>query len=130
MLVVAPLRTANARPHLFWTRPRGSHEGSFWPDYDTLQHIRGMIAASPLTFTGRWIESHQDDKTPLAQIDQLGYQWDKLNVQCDGLAKSYWNTNALADTWRRNLQCGFEKWSLWIANNKLSQIDKEKAVCF
>lgn len=28
------------------------------PDYDLLQHIRGIIVASPLTFLSRWIESH------------------------------------------------------------------------
>ena len=72
------------------------------PDYDMLQHVRGMIAASPLTFLSRWIESHQDDNLDLSSIDH----WGQLNVECDGLAKSYWNTNALAKTWRPNLHFG------------------------
>ncbi len=96
------------------------------PDYDMLQHIRGMIRKSPLTFSSRWIESHQDDKAELAQLDH----WGKLNVECDGLAKSFWNTNALADSWMPNLQFGYEQWSLWIANQKLTKIDKHKLYAF
>jgi hypothetical protein len=96
------------------------------PDYDMLQHIRGMITASPLTFLSRWIESHQDDNLDLSSIDH----WGQLNVECDGLAKSYWNTNALAKTWRPNLHFGLEKWSLWIDHKKLSQIDKHKLYAF
>jgi hypothetical protein len=73
------------------------------PDYDMLQNIRGMITASPLTFLSRWIASHQDDNVPLALIDH----WGQLNVECDSLAKSFWNTNAQARSWRPNLQFGF-----------------------
>jgi hypothetical protein len=73
------------------------------PDYDMLQHIRGMIKYSPLT--SRWIESHQDDKRPLAKLDH----WGQLNVECDGLAKSFWNTTALTSTWLPSIQFGFEK---------------------
>ena len=96
------------------------------PDFDLLQHIRGMIASSPLTFSSRWIASHQDDDKDLASIDH----WGQLNVECDGLAKSFWNSNALARTWRPNIQLGFEKWSLWIDDKKLSQLDKKKLYAF
>jgi hypothetical protein len=82
------------------------------PDYDMLQHVRGMILASPLTFTARWIESHQDNSKSAAQLDQ----WGRLNVECDGLAKGFWNTNSEAHTWSPNIQSGYEKWSLWIAS--------------
>ena len=70
-----------------------------------IQHIRGMIASSLLTFSSRWIASHQDDDMELAAIDH----WGQLNAECDGLAKSFLNSNALAKTWRPNLQFGFEK---------------------
>ena len=70
----------------------------------------------------RWIASHQDHGKELAAIDH----WGQPNVECDGLAKSFWNSNALAKTWRPNLQFAFEKWSLWIDKKKLSQIDKIK----
>ncbi len=92
------------------------------PDYDMLQHIRGMILASPLTFSSRWIESHQDDSKSVAHLDR----WGKLNVECDGLAKSFWNTNALAQTWIPNRQFGFEKWSVWIAQKTMSTVDQKK----
>jgi hypothetical protein len=96
------------------------------PDYDLLQHIRGMIHASPLKFTSRWIQSHQDDYKSVAHLDR----WGKLNVECDGLAKGFWNASALAGSWAPNLQFGYEKWSVWIAKKKLSTIDKEKLYAF
>jgi hypothetical protein len=96
------------------------------PDYDMLQHIRGMIRVSPLTFASRWIESHQDDHQSLKFLDR----WSRLNVECDGLAKSFWNTNALAKSWLPNIQFGLEKWSLWIEGKKLSTVDKQKLYAF
>jgi hypothetical protein len=81
-----------------------------------------MIQASPLTLTSRWIESHQDKNRPLKTLDR----WGKLNVECDSLAKSFWNTNALDNTWLANLSFGHENWSLWIEGKKMSQIDKKK----
>ena len=69
-----------------------------WPldasksDYDTAAAHCRMIACSPLAFTSRRIESHQDDKTPLAKIDH----WGRLIVEYDGLAKNCLNTDALA----------------------------------
>ncbi len=96
------------------------------PDYDMLQHIRGMIRDSPLTFASRWIEGHQDDQKSVKFLDR----WGKLNVECDGLAKGFWNANALANTWSPNIQFGFEKWSIWIANKKLSTVDKTKLYAY
>jgi hypothetical protein len=92
------------------------------PDFDLLQHIRGMIAASPLEFVGRWIESHQDDKRTFVKIDH----WGRLNIECDGLAKGFWNSTALSHSWLPNRQFGYEKWSLWIDKKKLSKLDKSK----
>jgi hypothetical protein len=90
------------------------------PDYDMLQHIRGMIRDSSLTFSSRWIESHQDDLTSVTLLDR----WGRLNVECDGLAKSFWNKNAIDRSWVPNLQFGLEQWSLWIEQKKLSKVDK------
>jgi hypothetical protein len=81
---------------------------------------RGLIAESPLTLTSRWIESHQDDNKPLIKLDL----WGKLHVECDGLAKGFWNSCALTKTWIPGIAFGFEKWSLWIAGKKLSKMDK------
>jgi hypothetical protein len=47
-------------------------------------------------------------------------------VESNSLAKSFWNTNALDNTWLANLAFGHENWSLWIAGKKMSQIDKKK----
>jgi hypothetical protein len=62
---------------------------------DMLQHIHGMTSSSPLKFTSGWIESHEDNKKSFAKIDQ----WGQLNMECDGMAKSYWNTTALTNGW-------------------------------
>jgi hypothetical protein len=90
------------------------------PNYNMLQHIRGMISSSPLKLTSRWIKSHQDDNKSLAKIDR----WGPLNVECDGLAKCYWNTITLTNVCVLSMQCGFENWSLWIANRMMSQVEK------
>jgi hypothetical protein len=96
------------------------------PDFDMLVHIRGMIKVSPLTFSSRWIEAHQDDSQSFTMLDR----WGKLNVECDGLAKGFWNTNALAKTWAPSITFGFEKWALWIDKKKLSKVDKKKLYAF
>jgi hypothetical protein len=62
------------------------------PDYDLLQQVGGQIKASPLKITFRWIASHQDNHKTFAQLDR----WEQLNVECNNLAKSFWNTCALA----------------------------------
>jgi hypothetical protein len=92
------------------------------PDYDMLQHVRGMIKASRLDFTFRWIPSHQDKNKSFAQLDR----WAQLNVECDGLAKSFWNTCSLAKSWLGSIQFGYEGWSLWIDGHKLATVDKSK----
>jgi hypothetical protein len=56
----------------------------------------GIAPAHPC-FTSRRIESHQDDKTPLAKID---HYWGQLIVEYDGFAKNYLNTDALAGGWQ------------------------------
>ena len=96
------------------------------PDFDMLVHIRGMIRLSPLTFTSRWIKGHQDDSQSFASLDR----WGKLNVECDGLAKGFWNSHALAKTWAPSITFGLEKWALWIDQKKLSKVDKKKLYAF
>jgi hypothetical protein len=96
------------------------------PDCAMLQHIRGMIKASALKFTSKWIESHQDDHTSLSQIDHRG----QLNVECDGLAKGFWNSTVLTESWVPSIQFGFKKWSLWIAKQKLAKVDKRQLYAF
>jgi hypothetical protein len=96
------------------------------PDYDLLQHVRGLIKASKLKISFRWIASHQDNHKTLAQLDR----WELLNVECDGLAKGFWNSCALARSWPGSLQLGHEKWSLWIDGKKLSTIDKDRVYAY
>jgi hypothetical protein len=92
------------------------------PVNDLLQHVRGQIAALPLTITFRWIASHQDKQKTISQLDR----WEQLNVECGGLAKSYWNTCALARLWPGSLQFGHKKWSLWIEGKTFSTVEKAR----
>jgi hypothetical protein len=92
------------------------------PYYDLLQHVRGQIKASPLEITFPWIALYQDKDKTFAQLDR----WEQLNVECDGLANSFWNTCALARLWPGSLQLGHEKWSIWIDQKKLSTAEKDR----
>ncbi len=58
------------------------------PHHDLLSHIRYLIRSSPVSWTFRHVRGHQDDHSPYLQLDP----WEKLNVDMDGLAKSYWET--------------------------------------
>ena len=103
-----------------------------WPldpsraDFDMLAHIRGMIAESPLELSSRWIEGHQDDAVSYASLDI----WGKRNVECDGLAKAFWNACTLANSWVSSITFGMEKWALWIDHKKLSMVDKQKIYAY
>jgi hypothetical protein len=49
-----------------------------WPlypgqaDYDLLKDLREKIRRSPLKWTGRWVEGHQDDITHFEDLDRSG----------------------------------------------------------
>jgi hypothetical protein len=99
-----------------------------WPldpgnsNYNLLQHVRGQIKALLLTITFCWIASHQGKHKTFSQLDC----WEQLNVECNGLAKSYWNTCALARLWPGSLQFSHEKWSLWIEEKKILTAEKAR----
>ena len=88
--------------------------------YDLLKDIRMKIKKSPLTWTGRWVEGHQDDQLHFDDLDR----WSQLNVECDGLAKDYWNACTESDYWLQNRGFEDEGWSVWIEGKKLTQVDK------
>jgi hypothetical protein len=56
-------------------------------DYDLLKYLRKKIKKSPLTWTRLWVEGHQDDQLQFEDLDR----WSQLDVECNGLAKHYWN---------------------------------------
>jgi hypothetical protein len=97
-----------------------------WPlhpkqaDYDLLKDIRKKIKRSPLQWTGRWVEGHQDDQVELDEMDR----WSQLNVETDGLAKEYWNDCMERDNWLPNKGFTDEGWSVWVEGKKLTKVDK------
>jgi hypothetical protein len=97
-----------------------------WPlnprqaDFDLVQDICNKIQRSPLQWTGIWIEGHKDDHKSKT-LDRQAL----LNIECDSLAKSYWNSRSLAQNWPDNQEFGDEQWTLWIKGQKLSRINKK-----
>ena len=55
--------------------------------YDLIHQIRREVQASPLQWTWRHVKGHQDKNTHFAALDWRS----QLNIEMDGLAKSYWN---------------------------------------
>jgi hypothetical protein len=98
-----------------------------WPlhpkqaDYDLLKDLRKKIKESPVTWTGRWVEGHQDDQLQFEDLDR----WSQLNVECDGLAKDYWNACMESNSWLPNRGFADEGWSVWIEGKKLTKVDKQ-----
>jgi len=89
-------------------------------DYNLLKDLRKKISQSPLTLTGRWVEGHQDDLLRFEEINR----WSQLNVECDRLAKAYWNSCTTSNSWIPNRGFANEGWSVWIDRKKLTRIDK------
>jgi hypothetical protein len=91
-------------------------------DYDLLKDICAKIAKSSVTWMGRWVEGHQDDHIRYEDMDR----WGQLNVECDGLAKVYWNACNERDDWLLpNQAFANEGWSVWIEEKKLTKLDQQ-----
>jgi ribonuclease HI len=64
-----------------------------WPlkpaqaNYNLIKDIRAKIKALPIKITWKWIEGHKDDNDDFQHLDS----WAQRNIQCDSLAKNYWN---------------------------------------
>jgi hypothetical protein len=99
-----------------------------WPlhpqqaDYDLLKDLRTKIHLSSVTWTGRWVEGHQDDQLQFEALDR----WSQLNVESDGLAKEYWNSCTIDDSWLPNNGFADKGWSVWIEGKKLTKVDKHQ----
>ncbi len=97
-----------------------------WPlkagqaDYDLIKDIRAKIKALPIQITWKWIEGHQDDNEDFRQLDS----WAQRNIQCDSLAKMYWNHCLKANKRLPNQKLGDEGWTLWFNSRKRSRVEK------
>jgi hypothetical protein len=93
--------------------------GTCWPleptdsHFDLLSALRKMIAASPLIWTTRHIEGHQDDNAT-AELDF----WAIQNIQMDNLAKVFWmQQSKSAPVLYPIADKGFQ---VWLSDRKLS----------
>jgi hypothetical protein len=48
-----------------------------------------------------------------------------LNVECDRLAKNYWNSCTESEAWMPNKGFADEGWSVWIEGKKVTKVDKK-----
>jgi hypothetical protein len=83
------------------------------PHFDMLSSLRAMIAKSPLVWTTRHIEGHQDDDVN-AKLDF----WARQNIQMDNLAKIFWMHHShSAHVQYPIMEEGFQ---VWLGDRKLS----------
>jgi hypothetical protein len=83
------------------------------PHFDMLSALCTMIAASPLKWTTRHIEGHQDDDLTKA----LDF-WALQNIQMDNLAKVYWMQHS--STAPVLYPISDEGFQVWLGDRKLS----------
>lgn len=100
--------------------------GGSWPlkyeqaDYDLIKDIRNKIKALPIQITWQWIEGHQDDNEDFQRLDT----WAQRNIQCDSLAKLFWNHCNRLRIRPPNQILGNEGWTFWFNGSKRSRIHK------
>jgi ribonuclease HI len=96
-----------------------------WPlkagqaDYDLIKDIRAKIKALPITITWKWIKGHQDDNEDFRHLDS----WAQCNIQCDSLAKLYWNHCLQMNKRLPNQKVGNNGWTLWFNARKRSHVE-------
>jgi hypothetical protein len=97
-----------------------------WPlkvgqaDYDLVKDIRAKIKELPIKITWKWIEGHQDDSEDFRHLDS----WAQRNIQCDSLAKMYWNHCLRMNKRLPNQKLGDDGWTLWFNGRKRSRVEK------
>ena len=91
------------------------------PDFDLICDIRKKIRSLPITISGRWIESHQDDvKDPdYSTMDH----WTLLNIEMDHQAGEYMQSHGSTPT--PNQSFGNERVTVSVAGIKLSCFNKQ-----
>jgi hypothetical protein len=83
------------------------------PHFDMLSSLRKKIAASPIKWTTRHIEGHQDNDAT-AKLDF----WAKQNIQMDNLAKVFWMRHSHSSPVFYPISD--EGFQVWLGNRKLS----------
>jgi hypothetical protein len=86
---------------------------------DLLQEIRHLRTTSPLRWTHRHIDAHQDDHQKWEQLTI----WEQLNVQTDSVAKATWNEyHSIQEPFYIDSTC---QWSLWQGKRRISSLDEK-----
>ena len=90
------------------------------PHYDLIHEIRLKLASSPIDWKFKHVRGHQDKHVSFHMLDM----WGQLNVEMDGLAKSYWNEHHLST--KPFYPMNTSGWSLWTKERKLSNWDRNQ----
>jgi len=83
------------------------------PSHDLLLAIRSLLSKSQLTWETIHIQGHQDDFTPIQELDH----WAELNIEMDTAAKKYL---PIVKRHIRHYEIPGEPWSVWHKGLKLS----------
>jgi hypothetical protein len=90
------------------------------PHHDLIHEIRIRISSSPIEWKFRHVRGHQDKHVSFHLLDM----WEQLNVEMDGLAKSFWNEHHLTTPYF--YPSNTSGWSLWTGHHKLSNWNRTK----
>jgi hypothetical protein len=85
------------------------------PHHDLLSAIRYLLQTSPVRWSFRHVKGHQDDQNSYHALDR----WSQLNVDMDGLAKSYWQILNQNRPPPFHLQPPPGQWSIWHRTQRL-----------
>ena len=81
--------------------------------YDLITTIQTLLRRSPIRWTPKHVEGHQDDH-PGKYLDRRA----KLNIEMDLAAKIYWE-QAIEQDLRPQVELDGEPWSIWLNDKKL-----------
>jgi hypothetical protein len=83
------------------------------PHFDMLNSLRTMITESPITWTTRHVDGHQDD-----DINATLDWWARQNTQMDNLAKVFWMNHSHSAPVQYSIS--HEGFQVWLGDHKLS----------
>ena len=92
----------------------------FHQSYDLLQFILSKTARLPINVNFFWVKGHQDDLGK-----KITYEGE-LNIQCDALAKAFWNYSKGGTNNCQPRKVNTSGWTLAIEGVYQSKLDKDK----
>lgn len=86
-------------------------------NWDIIKAVRHITATLPITIIMQRVEGHRDNEVPWEDLNLF----EQLNVQCDSMAKLYWQDTSTSTTPVIVPQLPGEGWSVHIQGTKIVQ---------